>query len=348
MKLLDTTLRDGSYAVNFKFDYEQTKKISQELDRSGVHFIECGHGVGIGASRAGYGTAALSDEVYMEAVASSVHNAKWGMFLIPGIGKLDDIQTCSNFKMDFLRLGVSIDDYQKVYPYIDKAKSLGLITCVNFMKSYTRSEKSFEAASRCTIAQGADYIYLVDSAGNMTPKTVQRYCERISDLPFGFHAHNNLGLANANSLIASENGASLIDASLQGLGRSTGNAMTEQLVYLLQRAGDWKDINALRILDIGDKYIKSLFTQCGTSSLDIISGHCGFHSSYMNIVLSLSEEYCVDPRLVIERLCRITKSEAPEMLLREICAKLSLNGSKLEHDQHSMFNSYFGSEQDSL
>ena len=98
MKLLDTTLRDGSYAINFGFTVEQTTQISKDLDLAGVHFIECGHGVGIGASRAGYGLAAESDESYMEAVACAVSNAKWGMFLIPGIGKLEDIKTCASFK----------------------------------------------------------------------------------------------------------------------------------------------------------------------------------------------------------------------------------------------------------
>ena len=85
IKLLDTTLRDGSYAIDFKFSSEQTATICSGLDIAGVDLIEVGHGIGLNASNSGQGQAAETVEDYMTSAADSVNSASWGMFAIPGV-----------------------------------------------------------------------------------------------------------------------------------------------------------------------------------------------------------------------------------------------------------------------
>lgn len=266
MKLLDTTLRDGSYVVNFAFSAEQTARICAELDRAGIDLIEIGHGVGLNASEKGHGRASASDVEYMKAAATTVRQSKWGMFAIPGICHLSNLDPCFDYEIGFLRFGTPIEDYERVFPYVDKARSRGILTCVNFMKSYTHGPDVFEKAARATIRAGADVVYLVDSAGNMTPEMVSSYCERIGDLPFGFHGHHNLGLAVANALVAMERGALVVDCSIQGMGRGAGNTMTEQFVAINQRQGLFPEVDLFRLLDLGESEIRPLLPSGGQDS----------------------------------------------------------------------------------
>lgn len=348
MMLLDTTLRDGSYVINFGFDRQQTATICTELDEAGVDLIEVGHGVGLNASNRNQGVARETDEVYMAAAAKSVRRAKWGMFAIPGVCDLGHIDACIDHKVGFLRFGVSIDSYQKVTPFIEKAKNAGIMVCVNFMKSYVRPPIIFEKAAREIIAQGADYVYIVDSAGNMPPRTVRQYCERISDLPFGFHAHNNLGLAMANALEATECGAAVIDTSLQGMGRSTGNTMTEHFVALMQREGKLTQINLLAVLDVGEEHVRPLLSAVGHDSVDLICGYAGFHSSYMDVIRRHALEFDVDPRLLIIEVCKQDQSDAPDALVREKARQLRAASDVSGFRHRFRLDRYFGHEQEDL
>ena len=84
-KILEVTLRDGSYSIDFKFTAKDTEVIGGALDSLGFEFVEIGHGVGLGASEKGYGKAAETDEKYLQVAAATFKNAKWGMFCMCGV-----------------------------------------------------------------------------------------------------------------------------------------------------------------------------------------------------------------------------------------------------------------------
>lgn len=348
MKILDTTLRDGSYVINFGFTAEQTTSISASLDEAGIDLIEVGHGVGLNATNTGQGQAAETDEAYMAAAATAVKRGKWGMFAIPGVCDLSHLDACFDHDIGFLRFGVSIDAYEKVFPFVEKAKAAGVIACVNFMKSYTREPLVFEQAAREVMKAGTDYVYIVDSAGNMTPSRVRQYCERIGDLPIGFHAHNNLGLAVANALAAEECGADVIDCSLQGMGRSTGNTMTEHFVALMQRDGKLGHIDLLTLLDTAEEQVRPLLHQVGHDTVDLICGYSGFHSSYMDVIRRNAIAFDVDPRLLIIEVCKDSQSEAPEALVKEKANALRARSEARGFRHRFPLTQYFGHEQEDL
>ena len=347
LKLLDTTLRDGSYVNNFGFSANDTFNITRDLDEAGVDLIEVGHGVGLNASNSGHGFAAEDDKTYMKSAAQAIKNAKWGMFAIPGICELSHLDSCFDHNIGFLRFGVSIDNYDTVVPYIEKTKKNGVIACVNFMKSYTKEPYLFERAARKIASVGADYIYIVDSAGNMTPPTVRKYCERVQDLNIGFHAHNNLGLANANALMAESCGAQIIDCSLQGMGRSSGNSVTEHFVAIMHREGKLKKIDLMKLLDLGQKQIRPRLNLNGHEALDLVAGYAGFHSSYMNRILDTAQEFEVDPRILIIEVCKITQSDAPEKVVEKV-AKILSSKSQSYKFKGVLNNIYSGNEQDKI
>ena len=69
------------------------------------------------------------------------------------------------------------------------------------------------------------------------------------NIPFGFHAHDNLGLATANSLTAANYGAKYIDACIRGFGAGAGNTQLEVLVAVLDKLGYETGIDLYKILD---------------------------------------------------------------------------------------------------
>src|SRR6478609_965790 len=90
--VLEVTLRDGSYLIDFQFTAEDTATIAAALEGIGFRWIEVGHGLGLNASKAGKGVAAATDEEYLEAAGGALKRAKWGMFFIPGIGREEDLR----------------------------------------------------------------------------------------------------------------------------------------------------------------------------------------------------------------------------------------------------------------
>ncbi len=319
--ILDCTLRDGSYAINFQFTANDTRTIARALENARISLIEIGHGVGLGATEAGFGQAAASDEDYMRAISDELDRAGWGMFCIPGIAKLHHVELAAGYGMDFIRIGTNVDNVDDSRPFIEKAKQHGMMVCANYMKSYASPPRAFAKQVKKSVDFGADLIYIVDSAGGMTPADIERYVSAIrecSDIPIGFHGHDNLGLAMANSLKAMELGAMVVDASLQGFGRSGGNTATERLACIMNRLYPQLSYELLGLMDAGEEYIRPLITRGGHSSIDTISGHAQFHSSYMGIIREYSSRYQVDPRELIMAVTRRDKVEAaPEMVEEE-------------------------------
>jgi 4-hydroxy-2-oxovalerate aldolase len=346
MKILECTLRDGSYAVNFQFTARDTSVICESLDRLGFELIEVGHGVGLGASEKGYGVAVETDEAYLKAAAESVRRAKFGMFCIPGIATVEHIDLAASHGMGFVRIGTNVTEVEQSKPFIERAKKHGMMACANFMKSYALSPAEFAEKVKLSASYGADVVYLVDSAGGMLPEHVASYVtavKSVSDVRMGFHGHDNLGLAVANSLRAVECGAEIVDTSLQGLGRSAGNAPTELMVAALQRAGRALAIDPIELMDVGEAYIKPLIRRQGLSSIDVVSGLAQFHSSYMNVISRAASQFRVDPRRLIMGVCERDKVNAPEALVEEVARSLKKDNNLIP--SRFALHNYHGDEQ---
>ncbi|MGE4291020.1 MAG: hypothetical protein AB7E32_02310 [Desulfovibrio sp.] len=326
-EILECTLRDGSYAVNFQFTSKDTAVIAKCLERSGIGYIEIGHGLGLNASNMGKGAAAENDEAYMCAVSGSLRQARWGMFCIPGIARLDDLRLARSQGMHFVRIGVQPDNFAAAESFVLLARSLGMLVFVNLMKSYTVDAPGFGALARQAEGYGADALYLVDSAGCMLPAQVREYlaeARSASSLDLGFHGHDNLRLSVANALSASEHGARWIDTTLQGIGRSSGNPSTEAFAALLLRKGQFQEADLLSLLRIGAHHIRPLLRAAGHDEMEIISGLSGFHSGFMAQVAGIAAEENAPLAEVVLRLCERTQSDAPDAVVREIACSLRL------------------------
>lgn len=324
--ILEVTLRDGSYAIDFQFTERDTRVVSAELEKAGFTMIEVGHGVGLGSSEAGKGKAAESDETYCRAAAETLKKAKWGMFCIPGIAKLSHIDMAAGYHMDFIRVGTNVTEMEESEPFIAHAKRHGMFVSSNFMKSYAMPPKRLAEKARLAQKFGSDILAIVDSAGGMMTNDIDDYfhaVQDVCDIPLGFHAHDNLALAVANTLRAIELGATIVDTSLQGMGRSAGNASTEILLALLERKGIGLGLDLLQVMDIGEKYIKPLVRRRGLDSIDIVGGYSQFHSSFMNVILEFSRKYGIDSRRLIMEVCEDDKVNAARERVERIAQRIS-------------------------
>jgi 4-hydroxy-2-oxovalerate aldolase len=324
--ILEVTLRDGSYLIDFQFTAEDTATIAAALESIGFRWIEIGHGLGLNASQSGKGMAAATDEEYMEAAAQALKHAKWGMFFIPGIGREEDIRLAARYGMSFLRVGTNVTETAQAEPYIALAKELGLIVSYNAMKSYAVSPSEFGAVVAQVHKWGADIACLVDSAGSMDPDSVAAYLRAAkaeSPSPLGYHGHDNLSLAMANTLRAIEEGAVLVDSSLQGMGRSAGNTVTEVLVAILQRRGALSHIDLKAAMDVGQGLIQPLLGKRGVDPMAVTGGLAKFHSSFTGKVQGYARKHDIDVRDLIVRLCQEDQVSAPDELLERLSHELA-------------------------
>lgn len=326
VNVLECTLRDGSYLVDFQFTAEDTAVIAKALENVGIEWIEVGHGLGLNASRAGKGLAAATDIEYMVACRDCLSRAKWGMFLIPGIGTLEDLSIAKEHGMDFVRIGIHAEDVAQARPFLEKARRLGLFTAVNFMKSYSVSPQKLAEAARAGGEYGAQIAYVVDSAGTMMPHETREYVSALVqclNIPVGFHGHDNLCLGMANVLQSLEGGASWVDTTLQGLGRGGGNPATEVFAALLIRFGAASSISLNRLIDLSDRLIRPTMNRKGLDGLDIVAGLAGFHSGFLPRVLEAAQLHQVDPRTLIVEICKQDQVNADAQLVNEIANRLA-------------------------
>lgn len=304
MEILDTTIRDGGYAVDFNFSCSDVRNISSKLEEMGIGLIEIGHGMGLNASSPKNGIAAQTDEEYMRAAGEVLTKSKFGMFCIPGIARLEDLQLAADCGASFIRVGINADQIPLTEPYIREAKDLGLTVMTNYMKSYVLTPDEFAQNVMLSEKYGADCVYIVDSAGGMFPNEIQEYYNTIreySSIRLGFHGHNNLGLAVTNSVYCAKLGFDYIDCSLQGLGRSSGNACTEMFLAILEKNGYQTDVDLVELFSAGYDLLRPITNKELADPFDYVCGYAGFHTSYLNQIHTCAEEFDVNPfRLIIE------------------------------------------------
>lgn len=329
--ILDTTLRDGSYTIGYQFTAEETSLIAQGLELAGVGYIEIGHGLGLGADQAGKGSQAVTDLRYMRACAAAIRSAKFGFFFIPGIGAVSDLKLLAEEGGKFVRIGVTLDQdsVDQACRIIEEACRLGLEVWVNIMKTYAYSAQECQRQSLKFVQAGANGVYVVDSAGGMLPSEVSEYVLALKsalgdagvNARIGFHGHDNLSLGAGCSLAAVDAGCDIVDGSLLGIGRSMGNAATEVLAMVLDRAGYQTGVNAWHAADLAENTIRPFLEQRWRhNSLDQALGYAQIHSGFLPVLERAASKRSVSIREIVLALgpdARKHISEADAMAAAE-------------------------------
>ncbi|MBI4238273.1 MAG: 4-hydroxy-2-oxovalerate aldolase [Deltaproteobacteria bacterium] len=269
------TIRDGSYAINYQYTPDQVAQIVGALDTAGVPWIEVGHGCGLGARENLQIPAAASDLEYVTAARNAVQHAKLGVLAGPAPPtRLADIDRVRD-QLDFIRVAANADHVRLAAPVVAYCRQRGLDVWFQMMRSVRRTPQQLLEAARTVEGLGASTVYIVDTAGAFEPGPLGDIVALLKAklaLRVGFHGHNNLGLAIANTLAAVEAGADVVDASIRGLGRGAGNTQLETLVVLLQRRGLVPEIHLAPVLRIAEAHA-ALFAAAatGVGALDLLT-----------------------------------------------------------------------------
>ena len=187
VEILECTLRDGSYAVDFKFTESDTAVLASVLERLGFRWIEVGHGVGLGAAKAGKGAMPSSDERLIEVAKRAAPNAQIGCFFIPGIGTADQLKSARAAGMDFVRIGYNAPEIEDAFPFLTLAKELGLKVCLNFMKNLRHLCRSVWGESQSWRGGRGGRDLLRRLCGQHVPEDVRKFhcCARTLRLRVG-------------------------------------------------------------------------------------------------------------------------------------------------------------------
>jgi 4-hydroxy 2-oxovalerate aldolase len=303
VNILECTLRDGSYAVDFKFTENDTEILAGVLGRLGFKWIEVGHGLGLGAALAGKGSMPTTDERLIESAKRAAPNAKIGCFFIPRIGTADQLKSARAAGLDFVRIGYNAPEIEEAYPYLTLARELGMTPCLNFMKTYGISPKAFGEKAKGGADAGAEVVYCVDSAGSMFPEDVRKYLGAARDrcqCQLGFHGHSNLQFAVANSVEAVRCGAGFIDATLYGLGRSAGNVPTEIAVAVFSNLGLETGVDLFEVMDAAEEFLGPMMSQMQLyDMMSVAMGYSQFHSSFLPKVAAAARKHGVELRRLV-------------------------------------------------
>lgn len=330
IEIIDCTIRDGGYAIDFAFSAADTRAVTKGLVAGGIRWMEVGHGIGLGGSRHDI-PAKESDVAYIEAVRDVDASLNIGAFYIPGVGTLQDIEDATNAGMNFIRIGSDVTRIKDTRHAVDHALGLGLYVCVNLMKTYAVSPDELSAIAAELSDWGFNCLTVVDSAGCMSPRDVARYVRATRqncDMAIGFHGHNNFCVANANCLVAVEMGATLVDTSLRGMGRSAGNAQTETVAHLLALDGHTQSYDPFALMEAAESVILPLMRHPqGLSPMELVTGMSKFHSSFLphfesaanrhnvnlyRLIMDVSAINCVNPskELIESKAAALAKGAA--------------------------------------
>ncbi|ADL07159.1 4-hydroxy-2-oxovalerate aldolase [Thermosediminibacter oceani] len=325
--IVDTTLRDGSHAVAHQFTREQIKAIAGGLDAAGVEYIEVSHGDGLAGSSYNYGWAALSDEEMLKAAAEVIKKAKLTVLLLPGIGTREDLKLAIECGAKAVRVATHVTEADIAEQHIGMAKKMGLEAFGFLMMAHTAPPEKVVEQALLFESYGADYIYIADSAGAMLPEDVKARVGAVVEkvkVPVGFHAHNNLTLATANCLAALEAGATFLDGACRGLGAGAGNAQTEALIGVLDKAGYRTGVDFYKIMDVAEDVVEPIMQRPQVvRNAPLMLGYAGVYSSFLLHTYRAAEKFGLDPRDILVELGRKGMVGGQEDMIVDVAYQLA-------------------------
>jgi 4-hydroxy 2-oxovalerate aldolase len=261
IRVVDTTLRDGSHSISHQYTREQVRSIAASLDKARLDTIEVTHGDGLGGSSIQYGYSKETDEDVIRAAHGTLSHAKLAVLLLPGVGVKEDLEMAHREGARIARIATHVTEADISAQHIRFARDLGMEVMGFLMLSHMVPGERIIELALLMESYGAQVIYVVDSAGAMLPNEVRRKVEALCgklEVEVSFHAHNNLGLAIGNTLAAIEAGATVVDGSLAGMGAGAGNAPIEVLAAVLDKMGYETGINLYALMDAAEDVMRPI------------------------------------------------------------------------------------------
>ncbi len=327
--ITEVALRDGSHAIAHQYTVEQVEQIARALDQAGVPYIEVSHGDGLAGSSLQYGLSRTNEFELIEAAVDACTDSKVAVLLIPGIGTMKDLKQAASLGAKMARIATHVTEADVSAQHIALAKNLGMETVGFLMMSHMAPAGKLVEQAKLMESYGADIVYVVDSAGALLPNEVReriRALKQSVGVEIGFHAHNNLSLAMANSLAAIEEGATRIDGSVRCLGAGAGNTQTEVLIAVLDRLGIQTGVDLYKMMDLAEDIIAPLLPVPQEITKDsLVLGYAGVYSSFQLHAQRAAKRLGIDSRDILIELGRRKVVGGQEDMIVDVAAEIAKN-----------------------